>query len=92
MGQISKFGLSANITLARLKLKPGREDQEGWDRKGTGRGDRGVNGEWGTNIRLLFGGGGALNDRALVLCLVTGSTNTFTLLDFKNTRDNIDTQ
>ena len=42
-----------------------------------------MNGEWGTNIRLLFGGGGALNDRALVLCLVTESSNTFTLLGTK---------
>ena len=51
-----------------------------------------MNGEWGTNIRLLFGGGGALNDRTLVLCLVTESTNTFTLLHFRDTRDNIDIQ
>ena len=59
MGQISKFGLSANITLARLKLKPGREDQEGWDRKGTRR-DRGD--EWGMGDEhkaLIWGRKGA---------------------------------
>ena len=59
MGQISKFGLSANITLARLKLKPGREDQEGWARKGTRR-DRGD--EWGMGDEhkaLIWGRRGA---------------------------------
>ena len=60
MGQISKFDLSANITLARLKLKLGREDQEGWDRKVGTRRDRGD--EWGMGDErkaLIWGRRGA---------------------------------